>query len=94
MIHGDKEGKSAEVAKEYSFLYNVPIDIVLRGHLHTYADIGVGVNSAGMDIREIYVPSICGVDEFAMSIKRRSAAGAVAMLLTRDSREKIVIPIT
>jgi len=92
LIHGDNESKTSDAAKEYSFLYNVRVDMVLRGHLHTYSDVGVGTNEKGVDIREIYVPSICGVDEFAMSIKRRSSAGAVAMLLERKE-DRIVFPI-
>jgi hypothetical protein len=41
------------------------------------------MNESGHNITEIRSPSICGVDDFAIRLKRRSVAGSVAVLLEK-----------
>lgn len=90
LVHGDNEKASDALAKEYSYLYGVSIDMVYRGHLHTLSITTAGVNQHGEDILEIKAPSICGVDVFAMEIKKRSAAGSVITILSETDDPQFI----
>lgn len=89
-IHGDYEKKSNEAAQEYGFLYNTPIDFVFRGHYHFFSDTTVGVNRDGHNIYEIQAPSLCGIDDYAITLKSRASAGAVGVLIERG-RGKVAV---
>jgi hypothetical protein len=90
MIHGENEKRSDEAAQEYGFLYNEMIDYVFRGHLHTFSDTVVGVNRDGKNIYEIKAPSMCGIDDYAISLKRRAEAGSIGVLMERGFGKRAV----
>ena len=72
-IHG--EAKDMERAiKDLSTLYDTRIDYLVGGHLH-HGEF----KSTGVDKGIIRVPSIVGVDDFAMSLNRINAPGAVLL---------------
>ena len=74
-FHG--EVKSMENAiKNFSHTYKVPIDVLIAGHLHHTRSETIGVNR---DV--INVPSIIGVDDFALSLHKTSNAGATFIIL-------------
>lgn len=74
-VHG--EVKNIERAlKDFSMAYNVHIDCLLAGHLHHNEQETIGVG-----IETIRVPSIIGVDSFAMKLNRTSRPGATLFFL-------------
>ena len=82
-IHG--EVKNMEQAlKDFSNTYRVPIDYLIAGHKHHAYSETVGIN------REvIIVPSLIGVDDFAISLNRTSNAGATFLVMERDKGKVI-----
>ena len=58
--------------KDLSNIYDVRIDYLVGGHLHHGE-----YKSTGIDKGVIRVPSIVGVDDFAMSLNRINAPGAI-----------------
>ena len=74
-IHG--EVKSMERAiKDFSGIYKTPVDYLVAGHVHHLKTESVGVNQ-----EVINVPSIMGVDDFALSLNRTNDAGALLFIL-------------
>ena len=69
--------------KEFSKIYNVPIDYLLAGHLHHSRIEEVGVNS-----EVINVPSIVGVDPYSLSLNKTSNASA-KLLVFEQSKGKV-----
>lgn len=78
-IHG--EVKDMEQAlKDYSMIYNTPIDYLISGHKHhtNFNNCGVGKGCIG-------IGSIIGSDDY--SIKLRKAADATASLITFEKNK-------
>ena len=90
MIHGDCDKRSGDVARDYGSLYSVDIDIVFRGHLHSFEDTTCGVNREGHNIYEVQAPSICGIDDYAVSLKKTATAGSVGVLIERGEGKRSV----
>lgn len=62
-------------------MYNRRIDYVVRGHLHKYGIETIGTSRGGAPVEEICCPSICGIDDYAVSLKKSAPAGAVSFLI-------------
>ena len=76
-IHG--EVKNLEQAiKEFSKTYGVNIDFLIAGHKHHKDSSNVGINS---DV--IGVPSVIGVDDYSLSLRKTSDPGATLFVLER-----------
>lgn len=76
-IHG--EVKNLEQAiKEFSKTYSVNIDFLIAGHKHHKDSTNVGINS---DV--IGVPSVIGVDDYSLSLRKTSDPGATLFVLER-----------
>lgn len=76
-IHG--EVKNLEQAiKEFSKTYSVNIDFLIAGHKHHKDSANVGINS---DV--IGVPSVIGVDDYSLSLRKTSDPGATLFVLER-----------
>lgn len=80
-VHGDGETKGAPAARDYGLLYNRRIDYVVRGHLHKYGIETIGTSRGGAPVEEICCPSICGIDDYAVSLKKSAPAGAISFLI-------------
>lgn len=82
-IHG--EVKNMETAiKEFSNLYNCQINVLIGGHLHHYESATVGCN------REVVrVPSIMGLDPYALSLRKGTNAGATFIVFERGQGKTI-----
>ncbi|MNW65247.1 hypothetical protein D3C74_436080 [compost metagenome] len=64
-------------------MYGHPVDMMISGHLHHYHEKTIGMN--GMrDIKYVQVPSIVGIDEFSLKIKKTSNAGANLMMIQEE----------
>lgn len=81
-IHGEVKNMENAI-KEFSKIYNVPIDYLLAGHLHHSRIEEVGVNS-----EVINVPSIVGVDPYSLSLNKTSNASA-KLLVFEQSKGKV-----
>jgi hypothetical protein len=82
-------GESKDMKKDITFfenLYNIKIDILFGGHLHTTYEESVGIGDLG-DKQVIRVPSICGIDDFAIKIRKASRAGVKFVNFTRRGKE-------
>jgi hypothetical protein len=74
-IHGEVKDMERAI-KDFSNTYNTHIDILIGGHLHHESGKCVGVNR-----NVINIPSIMGVDDYAMSLNKTSNAGATLFIL-------------
>ena len=77
--HGDKERKLENSIKDYNILYGKNIDYLLVGHKHFASESNVAINKS-----IIQCPSLIGIDDFSMSIKKSANAGAKMFILERD----------
>lgn len=74
-IHGEVSNMENAI-NQFSNTYKTPIDILIGGHMHHYKTETVGRN------REVInVPSIVGIDDYAMQINKTSNPGATLLLL-------------
>lgn len=74
-IHGEVKNMETAIQK-FSNTYNIIIDILVGGHNHHFR-----AETIGRDRDIISVPSIIGVDDYAMSLGRASNAGALMFVV-------------
>lgn len=81
--HGQDEKNLENSIRDYTTIYNKKIHMLLTGHLHNTNTKTVGMD--GMQNIEFYQhPSICGIDEYSMKLKKVAPAGAVMMKIERN----------
>lgn len=68
--HGDTKNL-VKAIKDYSSIYNVDIDYLFGGHMHHSKQEDTGINS-----EVILVPSIIGIDDFSMKLRKTSNPAA------------------
>ena len=76
-IHGDVKNMERSI-KDFSTVYRTRIDYLIGGHMHHLKTESVGVRQ---DV--LSVPSIIGIDDFAMSINKSSDPGALLFVLEK-----------
>lgn len=77
-IHGEVKSVT-QAMKDFSHTYKTPIDLLITGHKHHSMSETVGL------CRDVVgVPSIMGIDDFAMSIQATSSAGATMLVLQEN----------
>lgn len=69
-IHGEAKNLGCAI-DEFSRIYDTKIDYLIAGHLHHSKSEEVGIRS-----EVINVPSIIGVDDYSLSLRKTSNAGA------------------
>lgn len=75
--HGeDKDLERAQ--KDYSQMYNVPINLIISGHLHHAYSENIAINCDVMRI-----PSIIGIDDYSMKLHKTSNPGATMICIQR-----------
>ena len=74
-IHGEVRNME-NALKDFSITYNTPIDILIGGHMHHYKGETVGI-----DKEVVNVPSIIGVDSYAISLNKTSRPGATFLVI-------------
>lgn len=80
--HGQDEKNLENSIKDYSNVYGKKIHMLFTGHLHNTNTKTVGMD--GMQNIEFYQhPSICGIDEYSVKLKKTAPAGAVMMKIER-----------
>jgi predicted phosphodiesterase len=84
--HGQNENNLVSSVKEYKEIYDVDIDLLIAGHLHNSRSETVSLHS-----KVIQFPSIIGVDDFSMKIKKTAKAEGKAILLKGNKMYNIDI---
>lgn len=68
-------------------IYNVDIDMIIGGHLHSQSLTTEGIGTYG-DVQCIRVSSICGIDDYSMSLRSCARAGA-SLFIFEEGKGKI-----
>lgn len=77
-VHGEYKDMEKAI-KDLSKVYNIRIDILIGGHVHHTKIETVGINS-----EVINVPSIMGIDKFALSLNKIANPGATFLIMTEN----------
>jgi len=83
--HGSGKNLKNDI-EYYENHYQVGIDILVGGHLHSGYSETIGIGYIG-DRELIRVPSICGDDIFSKNIKKGARAGARYIIFTEDGKD-------
>lgn len=67
--HGQNESNLINSVQAYKDIYGVKIDLMLSGHLHNSK-----METASLNTKVIQFPSIIGIDEYSMKLKKTSKA--------------------
>lgn len=80
--HGQDEKNLENSIKDYTNTYGKKIHMLFTGHLHNTNTKTVGMD--GLQNIEFYQhPSICGIDEYSVKLKKTAPAGATMMKIER-----------
>lgn len=80
--HGQDERNLENSIKDYSNTYGKKIHMLFTGHLHNTNTKTIGMD--GLQNIEFYQhPSICGIDEYSVKLKKTAPAGGVMMKIER-----------
>lgn len=82
-------GEDKLLSKGLSFfenMYGITIDMIIGGHFHSKLEETLGVGAYG-DKQVIRVLSLCGMDDYAKSIRKYSKAGAKFMIFNQGYQE-------
>lgn len=79
-VHGENEKNLENSIKDYMLIYGKPVDILLSGHLHHSHEKVIGMSN-GKDIEFIQLPSIIGIDDYSLKIKKTANPGAKCMVI-------------
>lgn len=74
--HGQNESNLISSVKDYKEMYDVKVDLMLSGHLHNSKQ-----ETASLNTKVIQFPSIVGIDDFSMKIKRSAKAEGKVILI-------------
>lgn len=88
-IHGQDEKDLENSIKDYKMMYGVNIDILLSGHLHSNHSKSVGIGEFG-NIEFIQFPSLCGIDEYSMKLKKSSMAGSKVIIIEEGNKDRMI----
>jgi predicted phosphodiesterase len=82
-VHGQDEKNLETSIKDYALTYNKPVDMLISGHLHHSHEKTIGMNGL-KDIEYNQMPSIIGIDDFSLKIKKTSNAAVKLMILAEE----------
>lgn len=77
-IHGEVKNMR-NALNDFSNIYHINIDYLIGGHLHHKA-----MEEVAIDKEVITVPSIIGVDDYSMSIRKTANSGAKFIIFEKD----------
>lgn len=81
--HGDDEKDIVKFARDMMLLYQTPVHYFYAGHKHTGESYTGGTTADG-NTEIIRVPSMCGVDTYANSLRFGGRAGTELALFMKD----------
>lgn len=82
-VHGHEEKNLENSLTQYSKIYGHHVDLMISGHLHHSHEKTIGMNGQ-RDIKYVQVPSIVGIDDYSMKLKKTSTAGANLMIIEEN----------
>ena len=81
--HGTNEKNLENSVKDYAMIYQQPIHMLKVGHLHHGHSKTIGM--AGLqNIEFVQSPSIAGIDEYSMMLKKTANAGSLITIFEAD----------
>lgn len=76
ITHGQNDRNLESSIKDYSMIYQEQIHMLKTGHLHHTNNKTIGM--AGLqNIEYVQSPSICGIDEYSLKLKKTANAGSL-----------------
>lgn len=88
LIHHGEDKNLASTVKDYMSMYNVHIDLMVCGHMHSEYEQGIS-----LDTKVIRIPSICGIDDFSVRIHKFSKPATKLILLNNINKNMTVYNI-
>jgi hypothetical protein len=88
VTHGQNEGNLVNSVKEYKEIYGVKADLLITGHLHNSKQ-----ETASLHSKTVQFPSIIGIDDYAMKIKKTSNPEGKVILFKKGRMVNIDIPL-
>lgn len=85
ITHGQNEKNLENSIKDYSMIYGEQIHILKTGHLHHLNNKHIGVTN-GRNIEYIQSPSICGIDDYSMKLKKTASAGTLLTIFNTKGK--------
>lgn len=82
--HGNSKNMKTDI-EYFENYYNVNIDILVGGHLHSGSSETIGYGFMG-DREIIRVPSICGIDNFSNKLRKSARAGSLFMTFDKNGK--------
>ena len=81
ITHGQNERNLENSIKDYSMVYGEQIHMLKTGHLHHLNNRTIGMIGE-RNIEYVQSPSICGIDEYSMKLKKTANAGSLITIFT------------
>lgn len=92
ITHGQNEKNLENSIKDYSMIYQEQIHILKTGHLHHAHNKTIGMSGL-QNIEFIQSPSIAGIDEFSVKLKKTANAGSLITVFEEDYGKKYVYDV-
>lgn len=87
-VHGQNERNLVNSVLSYKEIYGIEADIMISGHLHNSKQ-----ETASLKSKIIQFPSIVGIDEYSMKLKKTSKAEGKAIIFKSDMMYNIDIDL-
>lgn len=81
--HGQDERSLENSIKDYMMIYDVKVNQLRTGHLHHLNNKVIGMDGI-RNIEHVQVPSICGINEYSLKLKKTSNAGTLITVYDED----------
>jgi len=85
-VHGQDERGLVDSVINYKEIYDVKVDLMISGHLHNSKQ-----ETASLHTKVVQFPSLVGIDDFSMKLKKTSKAEGKAIII--DGKKFINIDI-
>jgi hypothetical protein len=84
--HGQSESNLVNSVQSYKDIYDIKIDLMLSGHLHNSK-----METASLNTKVIQFPSIVGIDDYSMKLKK--TAKAEGKLILKKGKKLVNVDI-
>lgn len=82
-VHGHNEKNLENSIKDYMMIYQVPVHMLKAGHLHHTTNKTIGMSGL-QNIEYVQSPSICGIDDYSLKLKKTANAGSLITIFEAD----------
>lgn len=92
--HGQNESRNLEqMVKDYIVMYNMPVNVLLTGHLHNTHNKTIGF-AGNKNIEFIQAPSLCGIDDYSTKFKKGALPGSILVEFAEGEGKTLIRDIT